>query len=350
MSGTSLDGLDIAFVSYERNNSRWNFSVLNATTIKYSEALYKQLSDAIYLNGLELCHLDSIYGQWLGSQINAFIKEHNIHPDFIASHGHTIFHQPEKGFTYQIGNGHTIHALTKIPVIYNFRNLDVALRGQGAPLVPVGDHLLFSDYNYCLNIGGIANISYTDGNDVRAFDVCPANMVLNMLAARKGKQYDDKGKMAVKGQLIEPLLNKLEKVSTKSKGPHSLGYEEISEKFFPMLDESYVVEDLLHTYNHYIVKMVSEAVDQLGGKSGKRMLVTGGGAYNDFLMTQLHEHCSDLEIVKPESQLVSFKEAIIFGFLGILRLEGENNVYASVTGAQRDSCSGDIVGHIKEKC
>lgn len=349
MSGTSLDGLDIAYAEYHLKDNEWSFSPGPAKTIKYPDEIKKKLESSMQFSGEELAELDSSYGLWIGEQVNEFIKKQHLSPNFIASHGHTVFHQPENNYTLQIGDGNGINAVTGIPVISNFRKLDVALGGQGAPLVPVGDAMLFSTYDYCLNLGGIANISRADGKDAIAYDICGANMVLNFLARRNGEDYDTDGKTAAKGELIEPLLKELDRLAFYTKkGPKSLGYEHVSQQVFPLLSEEYVVDDLLNTYTHHVAKKIGESLSELGGIEGQNMLITGGGARNKYLIKLIREYCKPVKVTLPKAEIIDYKEAIVFGFLGLLRILGESNVWAKVTGASRDSCSGEIVGYIKE--
>jgi anhydro-N-acetylmuramic acid kinase len=349
MSGTSLDGLDIAYSEYYLKNNEWSFSSGPAKTITYPDEIKKKLERSMEFNGEELAAFDSSYGLWIGEQVNQFIRKQGLSPDFIASHGHTVFHQPENKYTLQIGDGNGIHAVTGIPVIFNFRKLDVALGGQGAPLVPVGDAFLFSTYDYCLNLGGIANISRVDGKDAVAYDIGAANMVLNFLARRNGEDYDTDGNTAVKGKMIEPLLRELDQLDFYiKKGPKSLGYEHVSQQVLPLLSEDYVVDDLLHTYTHHIAKKISESLRELDGKEGHNMLVTGGGARNKYLIKLLRDYCKPVKVDLPKVEIIDYKEAIVFGFLGLLRILGETNVWAHVTGASRDSCSGIIAGDFKK--
>lgn len=349
MSGTSLDGLDIAYTEFKKNNDKWTYNAKAVTTIEYTDDIKNKFKKALKMPGAELSAFDSAYGLWIGEQIKKFIEKNNLNPDFIASHGHTIFHQPDNNFTLQIGDGSSIHAVAEVPVIYNFRKLDVALGGQGAPLVPVGDALLFNEYDFCINIGGIANVTKNTSEELLAYDICPANMVLNHLAKRAGASYDDKGEIAASGKLIEPLLNEIESIDYYQKdGPKSLGFEYVSEKYLPYLSKDYVVEDLLHTYCHHIAKMISVELLKLNGKEGQKALVTGGGAYNKYLIDLIKKYCQPVEVEVPDKQLLEYKESIIFAFLGVLRVAGENNVWARVTGASRDSCSGTLVGTLKE--
>lgn len=350
MSGTSLDGLDIAYTEFFKDTDKWSFKTGSATTIEYTDEIKKKFKSALKMSGAQLTAFDSAFGLWIGKEVKQFIDDNDLAPDFIASHGHTIFHQPDNNFTLQIGDGHSIHAIAGVPVIYNFRKLDVALGGQGAPLVPIGELLLFSGYDFCLNLGGIANITKNSKKKMAAYDVCPANIVLNHLSKRAGSAYDKNGDIAASGDLIEPLLKEMEELDFyKKSGPKSLGYEYISEYFFPLLSKEYVVEDLLHTFCHHIAKMVASEMIKLNGKENKKLLITGGGAYNSFLINLLEQYCKPVTVEVPENNIVEYKEAIVFSFLGLLRLEGHNNVLSKVTGASNDSCSGAIVGSFPEK-
>ena len=259
--------------------------------------------------------------------------------DCIASHGHTVFHQPERGITVQIGSPAHIKAVTGLPVISDFRSLDVALGGQGAPLVPAGDLLLFGEYDYCLNLGGIANISFTSAENERlAFDVTFCNMVLNYLAARKGMAYDEGGQMAGSGSLIKELQAALMEWSYyDQKGPRSLGFEQVSADIFPLLQYE-GVSDVLHTCVLHVAHKIAECC-----KTPGRMLITGGGAHNTFLHEQIQHALSGVEVVYPEPWLVDYKEAIVFSLLGALRVWGKENVLSSVTGASADSVSGQYL-------
>ena len=280
-------------------------------------------------------------------QINRFRKEHPGQADAVASHGHTIFHQPHLRLTTQIGDGDAIAAETGLTVVCKFRNLDVALGGQGAPLVPIGDRLLFGQYDACLNLGGIANISYETSDGRReAYDICPCNMALNYLARRKGKSYDADGMMAREGKVSQPLLDKLNALDYYHLGlPKSLGKEWFVANMLPLIEtEALSVNDLLSTIVEHIAHQVAEAVK--GHKVGT-MLATGGGAKNKYLIARMQAHLPDCQIVVPADEIIDYKEAIIFALLGYLRLCGKNNCLSSVTGAKHDNCGGNICGVIE---
>lgn len=338
MSGTSLDGLDIAAVEFSRNNSGWNFQLVHAETVLYSAKWESNLRNAPTLSGENLIHLHSAYGKLIGNEINSFLKKTGFKPDLIASHGHTVFHQPCKGFTYQIGNGAEIASLTQILTIADFRSGDVALGGQGAPLVPVGDRLLFSEYDYCLNLGGFANVSFENSGKRIAFDVCPVNIVLNQLAELQGYLFDKDGLLGQKGELCQPLLDELDNLSFYHQNPpKSLSREWVENDFNPVLNKfNIAVTDKLRTVYRHAAFQISKIF-----KPNQRVLITGGGAFNSFLISELGK-LSETELIIPSDEIVKFKEAIVFAFLGVLRLKNEPNCLASITGAKKDSSGGII--------
>ncbi|TXB65231.1 anhydro-N-acetylmuramic acid kinase [Vicingus serpentipes] len=339
MSGTSLDGLDICYCSFSiSKNKQWSYNINAASTINISDKLKTKLIKAINYSGLELSLLDNELGDFIGHSINIFIKKNNIKSiDFISSHGHTIFHQPQKKLTLQIGNGANISSITKYPVICDFRTSDLALKGNGAPLVPIGDKLLFNEYDYCLNLGGIANISYQEEKRI-AYDICPANMVLNKLANDLGKEYDANGDIARSGKIDSSLLTKLNNLEYyQTPHPKSLGFEWVEKYIFPILNNYDIpVENKLSTFIEHIALQISNQVTE---KS--TLLITGGGVFNSFLIERLKKN-SNLSIIIPPEEIINFKEALIFGFLGVLRYRNEINTLKSVTGAQFDNIGGCI--------
>jgi len=388
MSGSSLDGLDIVYVHLQEGASsikdsprKWEFSILHAACYPYSKEWRDKLAGARHLPAGEYLLLHTAYGQYLGEQVQRFIEEHRLHfqVQLIASHGHTTFHSPEHKMTAQLGDGAALAAMTGINVVSDLRAMDVALGGQGAPIVPVGEKLLLQDYAFFLNLGGIANISAHGAGRAAeggpsggfvAFDVCPANRVLNSLAALVGKEYDDDGALAGSGKVNEELLGRLNKLSYYDKSyPKSLANEFGTETVLPMIQEAMgrvagrpgdgkalTVEDALRTYVEHIAIQIRRAVEGLapgaGGTTvpggtyptGSRMLVTGGGARNGFLIGRLRELLTPLgiEVVVPDGQLVDYKEALVMALIGVLRWREENNVFASVTGASRDSIGGAV--------
>lgn len=341
MSGTSLDGIDFAVVDFQRINNKWEFKILETTTFSYPTNWFNRLKYAAKLTNEELVLLDKDYTRFLNTQIHKFISDNQIkNLDAIASHGHTILHNPNEGFTLQIGNLPEIKAGFSIPIVCNFRVQDVKLGGQGAPLVPIGDRLLFSDFEFCLNLGGFSNISF-EPNDVRiAFDICPVNTVLNYYVNQLDLEYDDQGKIAASGKINHKLFNSLNTNEFYSKPfPKSLGIEFVFSEVIPVIDEFKLsITDVLATYVEHIAYQIS---NQLKNKKGK-LLITGGGAFNTFLINRIKYHNQDIKIEIPNSEIINYKEALIFAFLGVLRLNNINNVLASVTGAKYNHSSGVI--------
>jgi anhydro-N-acetylmuramic acid kinase len=345
MSGTSLDGLDIAYCQFRQNERGWLYSIKKATTVRYPASWIEKLSTAQNLSGEQLIELDSAYGKFLGKVCDGFRRKNKLQVDFIASHGHTIFHQPKKGFTFQLGNGNALHAACGIPVIFDFRSLDVMLGGQGAPLVPAGDLHLFNAYDVCLNLGGIANLSMDIKGKRVAFDICFANMGLNYLMGKIGKEFDKGGAMSSDGIVLVPLLKELNKVymSLHKRRP-SLGREVFEQRIKPLLDTPGLrLKDKLRTFTASCVNEVALAI--LSFKQKPTVLCTGGGAFNSFFISQLLESCGDdATLILPDDEIIKFKEAMVFAFLGVLKVRGEVNCLQSVTGARKNSSSGTLVG------
>lgn len=364
MSGTSLDGVDLAYCVFKMGNAdsvnklndfkkeerqdtttddkNWSYEVRKATTIPYPEALKQKLAQAMSLSGYELALLHNELGRYIGTQVNEFMADFAEEVELIASHGHTVFHRPDLGMTLQIGSGADIAASCGKPTVCDFRTLDVALGGQGAPLVPIGDELLFGQYDICLNLGGISNLSYRENGLRKAYDISPCNIVLNQLAQQMGKEYDEDGIIAQSGRIDMPLLEKLNRLGYyQQTGTKSLGREWIDSEFFPILNSSHLsVPDQMRTVCEHIAFQIAEACNSAGGKS---LLITGGGAHNTFLIDLIRQKFHG-QVIIPDDNTIDFKEAIIFAFLGMLRANGLPNCLASVTGAKRDSCGGAIYG------
>ncbi|WP_026450290.1 anhydro-N-acetylmuramic acid kinase [Aequorivita capsosiphonis] len=339
MSGTSLDGIDLAEIVFNYTDEKWSFEIQAAETVPYSSYWKDKLRDGINYSEGKLERLDFKYTEKLSEEILKFIREHNIQEiDAICSHGHTILHQPEKGFTYQIGNLPRISKILGRTVICDFRTQDVALGGQGAPLVPIGDKLLFPEYDYCLNLGGFANCSFEKNGERIAFDICPANIVLNEYSERLGKDFDEGGKLAASGNINTPLLNQLNALSFYAeKPPKSLGLEWVKRAVYPLLDGFDISsEDVLRTFTEHIAVQLSKQFS-----ANSLVLITGGGVYNSYLIERL-KNLTSIEVVIPTSNIVEYKEALIFGLLGVLKLRDEVNCLASVTGASADHSSGKI--------
>lgn len=333
MSGTSLDGVDLAICSFTKNKN-WHYKIEKSTTIKYSKYWLETLSNLHKKPEKIINEIDLKYGDLLSKLCNKFLKNEKI--DYISSHGHTIFHQPENNFTLQIGNGNVISKNTKKITINNFRNLDVSLKGQGAPLVPVGDKLLFRKYKYCVNLGGFANVSIKKNNKIIAFDICPVNIILNYFSNLKGRAYDINGCMAQKGNLVPDLLKKLNSLKFYSKKyPKSLSREWVEKNIMPLIKNDTMIEDVLHTLCEHIGIQIGKLLND------KEALFTGGGVFNSYLLSRIKFY-SKSKIIIPDKRTIEFKEALIFAFLGVLRARGEVNCLQSVTGAIKDNCSGEI--------
>ncbi len=398
MSGSSLDGLDIAYVhlqervvsSAAQGPRPWEYTFLHTETCSYSEPWRQRLTGATGLNARDYLLLHTEYGHYLGEQVRQFIDKHGLdyQVQLVVSHGHTTWHMPERRMTAQLGDGAALAAATGLNVVSDLRTMDVALGGQGAPIVPIGDRLLFAGYDFFLNLGGIANISAAlagaagpgpgaAAGGFAAFDVCPANRVLNALAQRVGKDYDAGGALAATGRVEEALLDRLNALPYYGmEYPKSLANEFGTETVLPMLEgamgagttaEGMPVADALRTYVEHIAVQVGRAVEMFGGTRradgsagrasemagragtdggtpGRKMLVTGGGAHNTFLTERIRERLAPLgvEVVIPEAALVDYKEALVMALIGVLRWREENNVLASVTGASRDSIGGAV--------
>jgi anhydro-N-acetylmuramic acid kinase len=338
MSGTSLDGLDLAICRFIRNRNKWNYELLKSKTVAYSSELRKQLENSISLSAERIISLDNDFGNFIGRHSQDFISETGLDVKLICSHGHTVFHQPEKGITFQIGNGACIAAITGITTVSDFRHTDVALGGQGAPLVPAGDELLFPEYDYCLNLGGFANISFRSGNKRIAYDICPVNIILNLLSQRADRLFDKDGIEGSSGRIDHVLLRRLNEMEYyKNQPPKSLGREWIEREFIPVMDEKDMpLADKMRTIYEHIANQIASIPDK-----NKTVFITGGGIHNKFLRDLIKKNCKASCII-PDDNVIDFKEAIIFAFLGLLRLMNEINCFASVTGARRDSCCGIV--------
>lgn len=353
MSGSSLDGLDIAYVHFHEVAGKWSYEIMHANTYTYTGDWANVLKNAGSLSAFDYQVLHTKYGRFIGEQVNQFINDFDLFHkvDLITSHGHTIFHAPHKKTTCQIGDGAAIAAITELPVISDLRAIDVALGGQGAPIVPIGEKLLLSNYHFFLNIGGITNISFNGPGKYVAFDVCPANRVLNMFAKKAGKPFDDGGSMAEKGKADERVLKQLAMLDYYDLSyPKSLANDFGTDVVFPII-HSYglSVEDALATQVEHVAIEVKKAAKKilsdfsLAGEKYE-LLVSGGGALNDFLVSRLRFHLLELNINvhMPDRTLVEFKEAVIMALIGVLRWREEYNVISSVTGATRNSISGAL--------
>lgn len=340
MSGTSLDGLDMALVEFSMNSGTWSFDLKKARTARFSKEMYECLKNVYHASAFELAKLNHDYGVFCGEEVVKFLEGGKELPSLIASHGQTIFHRPDLGFTTQIGSGAAIAAISKIETISDFRSLDVALGGNGAPLVPIADHFLFQGYDACLNIGGIANVSYVNHSERYAYDICAANLVLNHLSSEIGLPYDAYGKIAATNHVNETLLKRFDSLEYyQREAPKSLGFEFVESDIFPLLNQSNLpTEELIATYTYHLANRIQTDLEKI---QAKHVLVTGGGAHNAHLVSLLR---SDERIIfeLPSTEIIEFKEAICFAFLGVLRKLEMINTLKTVTGARFDSIGGSI--------
>lgn len=342
MSGTSLDGIDLAWCHFTREeDGRWGYAIEHAVTFPYSDDFRERLANAPYLSALEYVKLSNDVAEVMAENINEWLGD-GPRPDYIASHGHTVFHQPDIGLTTQIGSGAIIAARTGVTTVCDFRTTDVALGGQGAPLVPIGDELLFGEFDACLNLGGIANISYNTDYQRIAYDISPCNMALNELANRAGLPYDKDGQLSRNGHIIPELLAALNGLGYyRQPAPKSLGKEWYESVFHPVLEpfmEKHPLADVARTVVEHIAVQIAANVP-VGAQT---MLVTGGGAHHTFLIQQIRNQRDTLDVIVPDNLIIDYKEALIFAFLGLLRLHGEDNCLRSVTGARKDCCGGAV--------
>jgi len=338
MSGTSLDGLDVVYAKFDKKNFK-SYKIVACNTYSYTDEIVQKLKNGIYAQKEELLKLDKDFGGFIGNRVNEFREDYGISEvDFIASHGHTIFHEPAKGITLQIGSGQKIANLTKVQVVCDFRTQDVRLGGEGAPLVPIGDKLLFSDYDACLNLGGFANVSFDQREERIAFDICPVNIVLNHYARKLDLAYDKSGEIASNGHVQEELLKALNDIDFyRAAPPKSLGYEWVLKYIFPLIDSCKMSnQDILSTYVEHVAIQLSTVL-----RSKPSTLVTGGGVFNTFLMERVI-HYSGNQFKIPSKEMINYKEALVFAFLGLLRTEGKVNCLKSVTGAKKNHSSGVI--------
>lgn len=337
MSGTSVDGLDVCCATFDRREGKWSFTIDCARGYPYPDSLKHQLGAEVQkMSALEFVTFHSAYGRFLGERVNDFMAEFGVRPDIIASHGSTVFHEPEKKVMFQIGDGAAIAAETGIPTVSDFRRLDIMLGGQGAPLVPIGDNLLFGDYDYCLNIGGFSNISFRQGDKRIAFDISPVNYVINRFTRQIGLEMDRDGVIASRGQVSQALLDRLNALDYYARPwPKSLGREWVEKQVFPLLDSCGLsLEDILRTYYEHCAMQLARVT-----VPGRSLLVTGGGAYNKFLIERMRA-LSGCDIVIPEPAIIEYKEALIFAFLGVLYMLDEPSCLRSVTGAAKDNIGG----------
>ena len=342
MSGTSLDGVDIVYCHFWYTDCHWVYDFADCEVYPYPPEMLERLKHSHELNGHDLAQLDVDYGRFLGGLVKEFVEKYHSKPLFVASHGYTVFHEPQKGLTLQIGSGAHIAAVSGLDTICDFRTTDVALGGNGAPLVPIGDKLLYGKFfDYCLNLGGFANISYDNADNQRiAYDICPMNIVANTLTRRIGLEYDKGGELGRKGVVDKELLAKLNAIPYYSQQPpKSLGREFVDAEILPLFGQRTDIKNLLATFYQHAAYQISRAID--AGPGDGEVIVTGGGAYNDYFVECL-KNSTNRYIELPDKDEIDFKEAIIFAFLGVLRYLGIPNCLKTVTGAACDNIGGAI--------
>ncbi len=347
MSGSSVDGLDIAYCIIEETGGKWSYTIEHSICVPFTPTLKASLVNATALQAQDLFVLDAAFGKWMGEKVNEFIEQNNLQHKvhLIGSHGHTVFHNPQAGISVQIGCGATLAAISGINVVNNLRMMDVALQGNGAPIIPIAEQLLLPNNKMFLNIGGICNISIAQQNNYIAFDVCPANRVLNELAANLGQPYDDAGNFAKEGIVDAVILEKLNALDYYKKDfPKSLANEFGLQNILPLLN-TLEPKNALATMVSHIAIQVKNAINAVGVfQADATLLVTGGGAYNTFLINKINEQINPLDVmaIVPDDNTINFKEALGMALIAVLRWREENNVYSSVTGALRNSIGGAL--------
>jgi anhydro-N-acetylmuramic acid kinase len=340
MSGTSLDGVDLIYVTLSCSPN-WNFQIHYSETVPYSYYWFEILSNSVHMSKDNLLSLNEGYTAELARIINDFIAKNNIQDiDLVCSHGHTVLHEPKNGYTLQIGNLEKIASLLQQIVVCDFRVQDVKFGGQGAPLVPIGDRLLFSQYDYCLNLGGFSNVSFEENGKRIAFDISPVNTVMNLYANQLGFAYDDKGEIAKSGVLNNELFDELNNLDFYTANyPKSLGIEFVHSYVFPIIAKYAIpIKDVLHTFVEHVACQIGKIIS----KKNTSLLITGGGAYNDFLIERMQNYLPNVKVIIPDKITLEFKEALIFALLGVLKIRNENNTLASVTGAKKDHSAGNV--------
>jgi len=344
MSGSSLDGIDLALCEFKEDAIGISWKIIKGTTIEYSDEWKERLKDLPNLSAKDITFADYDLGYLFGKVAKEFAIETKV--DFIASHGHTVFHEPQKGMTLQIGNGSAIASASDISTIYDFRSMDIGFGGQGAPIVAKLDRDLFSDYDAMVNLGGISNVSFTTKEKTIAYDISPCNQLLNHLAQKIGLEYDKDGVLASKGTVNNQLLDRLLDFDYfKLPFPKSLDNNFIKDKFFPVLDsDKSSNNDKLATCVELISKtLADEIIENIDfSKDNPKVLLAGGGANNKFLVQQIQEKTKNINIEIPDKSIINYKEALLMAYLGYLRVNQKTNVLSTVTGAEKDSIGGAI--------
>lgn len=346
MSGTSIDGIDLALIEFSVANDI-NYKFLASKTYKYSEDWVQKLRYNPTISAADLFKLDHEYAIYSAEVINKFIQEFDLNREEIncvAHHGHTYLHRPDLGYTFQLGCSPILSDLVQLDFITDFRKEDVALGGQGAPLVPIGDLYLFKEYDACINLGGFMNISFQEGNSRTAYDLGSFNYILNHLANKLGLEYDKEGSIARSSKADSSLLEKLTKLDYYQRElPKSIGAEYAEAYIIPLVDQ-FETTVAISTYTKHAALIVAKEVDN---HSFKKILLSGGGAHNLYFIDLLQE-LTTAEIVVSNQELTDFKEALIFALLALLKREEKINVLSSVTGSNTDHSAGILYEFVKK--
>lgn len=351
MSGSSLDGLDLAYCRFDLEGGTISWELLAQECVPFDPKWTMRLKKLYSQDALTFVKTHTYFGHYMGELVGDFVQKHGAKPDFVASHGHTVFHEPEARMTFQIGDGAALAVACGLPTISNFRQHDVALGGEGAPLAPIADKYLFAGYDFYLNIGGIANLSANVNGDMIAFDVCAANTLLNFVAAQIGLDYDRDGRLASNGQVREFLLDDLNNdYHYRNPYPKSISNKWVQSRMVPVLIRTRMSpEDKARTVCEHISLQISSSVSMIIQRENIdsrrfKMLATGGGALNRYLMNNIQEVFEhdglEVELVLPSPEIIKFKEAILMAFMGVLRLTNTPNVLSSVTGAAQNNIGG----------
>jgi len=349
-SGNSLDGLDLVFAGLTEVRGKWTYEIKAAERKAYTIEWEGKLAGAVNLSARDYLLLHSEFGHYIGYAVKQFITDHQLDHQvhFIAAHGHTVFHMPSQKMTAQLGDGAAIAAVTGLPVISDLRAMDIALGGKGAPLVPVAEQLLFPDYRYRLNLGGNATISSSIDNNFIAFDICPCNYILDALAESLGKRFDEDGKLAAGGITDNALLESLNGLSYYGQDyPKTLAGKFGTGTVLPLIQGYQLsTQGKLNTYTQHIATQIAKAVVKLqnGPEQEQKLLLTGGGVFNSFLLQNIRGQLQpyNIEIITPDVQTITFRNALMMALLGTLRWRQEPNALSSVTGAERDSVGGAL--------
>ncbi len=350
MSGSSLDGLDIAHCQFtfdgrpQKGQIRWQ--ILDAETIAYPPEWQARLRKTTTMSPVELLETDADLGRWMGNQVRTFVAQRKLKIDLVASHGHTVFHFPEKGFSLQIGQGNHLAEKCGLPVIFDFRTADIAAGGQGAPLAPVVDEWLLTDYDFFLNLGGIANIACHTRDGFVGYDIIGTNQILDALAGKLNLAYDSGGQLARKGSLNPTLYNQLQKLDfLQQEPPKSLDNQWVRDNMTgPTLAFDDTIPNKMATIVELAAFEIAKEINRLipyAKHPNHQLLITGGGAHNTYLIERIkHFAPSNLEIIIPTPQLINYKESLLIALLALLRQYGSPNSSPLVTGAGRNTVGG----------